>query len=123
MSLLPKLIVAGIVIGGGAYFYDTSTAKTKLQDATVTLVEADDLRCTRQHEGMCKYHATVVIKKEKLQYKFRIPYQFYHMNEKLKPKDRIPVVVKQKMIFPARILGLAPKLQAKIDKMISEDKM
>jgi hypothetical protein len=122
VALLGKLVVAGIVIGGAAYWYDASFAKTKIKDAFFVSSETDQ-RCRNNHESMCQYSATVMLKKENIRYTFRIPWSYYHSNEtKLKTNDRVPVVVKAKMIFPERILDLAPKYKAKIDKRLAEEK-
>lgn len=123
MSVLSKLVVAGIVVGIGAYFYDMNTAKTHLKDAVVVQIETED-RCREHHESMCKYYAKVLLKREKLEYKFRIPFQYYHTTDmKLNLNDRVPVVLKEKKIFPARILDLAPKYKAKLEELIAQDKI
>lgn len=123
MSFISKLLLAGVVVGGGAYLYDLNTAKTRVKDAVVVQLEADD-RCREQHESMCKYYAKVLLKREKLEYKFRIPFQYYHVTEmKLHLNDRVPVLLKDKKIFPERILDLAPKYKAKIEQLIAQDRI
>lgn len=122
MGFMGKLIFAGAFIGTGAYIYDLNYAERKLVNATVTLVEAEQ-RCKWNHEAMCKYHATVKLKKPvKQEYRYRIPYQYYH-SELLKKDDRVTVTLKMKKIFPPRILGLTEKEQTKIDEMIAKDKI
>jgi hypothetical protein len=120
VAILGKLVVAGIVVGVGAYFYDANTAKTRIKDAYIVSTETEQ-RCSGHHESMCQYKATVMLKPEKVSYSFRIPYQYFHEGQtKLKPKDRVPVVVKDKKIFPERILDLAPKYKIKLEKFMAE---
>ena len=122
MALLGKLVIAGIVIGGAAYWYDSTYAQTKIKDAYVVVTDTDQ-RCRNNHESMCQYSATVTLKKEKIRYTFRIPWSYYHSAQtKLKANDRVPVIVKSKMIFPERIVDLAPKYKTKIDKLLAEEK-
>ena len=121
MGLMGKLIVMGAVVGAGSYFYDLNYAERKLFNAKVKSVDTDH-RCRNNHESMCKYYATVEIKKIKSEYTFRIPFQYYHAADvQLKPGQKLVVQVKMKKIYGQRILGLKPKSQARIDKMLSDN--
>ncbi len=123
MSFFSKLVMVGIVGGAGCYFYDLNTAKKQLKKASVIALETED-RCRTSHEGMCKYYATVLLKRENLQYRFQIPVQYYHIEAtKLHLDDKIPVILKTKKIFPERILDIGPKYKAAIAKLLSEDKL
>lgn len=117
-----KLLMLGIVLGVGAYYYDLNTAEKKLYDARFDNIDTE-MRCRNNHESMCKYFVTVKLEKpEKLEYKFRVPRIYFHQikAEGLKER-RFPVLYKAKKIFPATILGLKPEFQKEIDKQIEED--
>lgn len=117
-----KLFMIGLVAAAGAYYYDLKNAKTILKDATYSSIETES-RCRQNHESMCKYYLTVKLDREKLFYKFEVPYNYYHdsgLKEQLK-NQRFPVVLKQKEIFPARILDVNPKLRKVLDETLNKD--
>lgn len=117
-----KLLMLGIVLGVGAYYYDMNTAPKKVRDATYSSSETD-IRCRNNHESMCKYYITVKIESEKLFYKYRVPSSIYRSAASEEGKQaRYRVMYKEKKIFPAAIVGLEPKMQAAIDKSIAEEK-
>lgn len=117
-----KLLLVGIIIGVGAYYYDLNSAEKILRDAEYSSRETE-VRCRNNHESMCKYYMTLKLDQEKLFYEFQVPMEYYHgkKEEELK-RQKYPVIFKQKKIFPARILDLEPKLRAKIDKTLEEQK-
>lgn len=117
-----KLLMVGIILGVGAYYYDMNSAETKIHDAEFSSRETE-MRCENQHESMCKYYMTVKLPREKLFYKFRVPLSFFHAKtvEQLKSR-KYPVMYKSKKIFPARIVDLEPKFKAQLEKELSADK-
>ncbi len=114
-----KLLLVGIIIGVGAYYYDLKSAETIIKDAQYSSRETE-VRCRNNHESMCKYYMTLKLDSEKIFYEFQIPLEYYHSktDEELK-RQRFPVKLKQKKIFPARILDLEPKLRTKIDEKLA----
>ncbi len=117
-----KLFMIGLVAAAGAYYYDLKNAPTVLKDAVYSSVETES-RCRQNHESMCKYYLTVKLDREKLFYKFQVPPAYYHGGAKEQLKNqRFPVVLKQKEIFPARILDVNPKLRKQLDEQLSTQK-
>lgn len=117
-----KLFMIGLVAAAGAYYYDLKNAKTILKDAVYSSIETES-RCRQNHESMCKYYLTVKLDREKLFYKFEVPSNYYHdraFKEQVK-NQRYPVVLKQKEIFPARILDVNPKLRKALDETLNKD--
>ena len=112
-----KLFMIGLIVAAGAYFYDKEYAPTVLRDAKYSSIETAN-RCKDNHESMCKYYLTVKLEPEKLFYKFRVPLSYYSAREQLKDR-RFPVVLKQKKIFPARILDVNPKLRKLLDEELA----
>lgn len=123
MSIFRNLFFIGALAGIGAYYYDMNSAPRILKDARLTVIEAET-RCRYNHESMCKYNAEVEYryKGETLHYKYRIPGEYYH--SKTYQKDMIiQVRIKDKKIFPPRIIGLTPQAQKKIDEMLAAEKV
>lgn len=112
-----KLLMIGLVAATGAYFYDLEKAPRVLKDAKYSSIETEN-RCKNNNESMCKYYLTVKLEREKLFYKFQVPQQYWHQfKEELKDR-RYPVVLKQKQIFPARIIDVNPELRKQLDKQL-----
>lgn len=117
-----KLLLAGIVVGVGVYYYDLNTAQKVIKDAKFSSIETDT-RCQNAHETMCKYYLTVKLGsggRDQTFYKFEVPWNYYHIEYKKEGKplthEHFRVIYKMKKILPARIIGLEPKYQAKLDK-------
>lgn len=118
-----KLFMIGLVAAAGAYYYDLKNAPTILKDAAYSSIETES-RCRQNHESMCKYYLTVKLERDKLFYKFQVPYNYYHaqaLRDQLKNR-RFPVVLKEKKIFPARILDVNPKLRKELDEKLKAEK-
>ncbi|MEZ0372596.1 MAG: hypothetical protein ACAI44_26125 [Candidatus Sericytochromatia bacterium] len=116
-----KLVMFGIVIGVGAYYYDLNTAPKKVMDAEYVSMDTD-IRCRQHHESMCKYFMKVRILGNKMEYTFRVPRMYYHgMDDAGRKARRYPLVFKSKKIFPEAILGLAPKYEKEIEPIIKTD--
>ena len=115
-----KLFMIGLIAAAGAYYYDKQNAPTVLKDAKYSGVETES-RCRSNHESMCKYYLTVKLESEKLFYKLQVPPQYYHaMRDQLKDR-KFPVILKQKKIFPARIVDVNPKLRKQIDAELAKN--
>jgi len=117
-----KLLLVGLIIGVGAYYYDLKSAETLIRDAEFSSRETE-MRCRNNHESMCKYYMTVKLPRENLFYEFQVPIDYFHgkTEEDLK-RQKYPVTLKQKKIFPERIIDLEPKFRAKIDTTLEEQK-
>ncbi len=116
-----KLLLAGLVAGAGAYYYDLKKAPTVIKDAKYSSIETES-RCRQNHESLCKYYLTVKLEAEKLFYKFQVPYSYYHrMNREDLKKQRFTVVVKQEKIFPERILDVHPKMRTVLDEALENE--
>lgn len=117
-----KILMLGVVLGVGAYYYDQSSAVKTIKDARFSSSETEN-RCRQNHETMCQYYMTVKLEQpEKLFYKFRVPSALYKRPPEELKERRFRVLYKEKKIFPASIVGLEPKFQAEIDKAVSEEK-
>lgn len=116
-----KILLLGIVLGVGAYYYDLNSAPQKLRDAKYSASETE-ARCRQNHETMCQYFITVKLEPEKLFYKFRVPSSVYKSPPDELKERRFRVMFKEKKIFPASIVGLEPKYQQELDKAIAEEK-
>lgn len=115
-----KLFIIGVIAAAGAYYYDKESAPTVLKDAKYSSIETEN-RCKNNNESMCKYYLTVKLESEKLFYKVQVPYYYYHkMRNELKDR-KFPVVLKQKKIFPARIVDVNPKLRKQIDEELAKN--
>ncbi len=114
-----KLFMIGLIVAAGAYFYDKQNAPTILRDAKYSSIETEN-RCKNNHESMCKYYMTVKLEPEKIFYKFQVPWSYYHqLREQLKER-KFPVVLKQKKIFPARIVDVNPKMRKLLDEEMAK---
>lgn len=103
----------------GAYYYDKENAPTVLKDAKYSSIETEN-RCKDNHEAMCKYYLTVKLESDKLFYKFQVPPNYYHLMRAELKDHKFPVIVKQKKIFPARIVDVNPKLRKLLDEELAK---
>ena len=114
-----KLLMIGLVAAAGAYYYDKQNAPTVLKDAKYSSMETES-RCRSNHESMCKYYMIVKLESEKLFYKVQVPPNYYHaMREQLQDR-KFPVILKQKKIFPARIVDVNPKFRKLLDEELAK---
>jgi hypothetical protein len=114
-----KLLMIGLVVAAGTYYYDKQTAPTVLKDAKYSSIETEN-RCKNNHESMCKYYMTVKLDREKLFYKFEVPQSYYHVLRDQLRDRKFPVVLKLKKIFPARVVDVNPKLRKLLDEELAK---
>ena len=117
-----KLVLFGLVAGTIAYMYDQNSAPKHAYDAEFDSIETE-MRCQNNHETMCKYFLTVKLEEhEKLTYKFRVPFSYFHNMSQDELKARVyPVEYKEKKIFPATIMGLEKEYQAELEEEIAAE--
>lgn len=119
MSILRNLFLLGIVGGVGAYYYDLNAAKRITVKAEIVNIDTE-LRCRYNLESMCKYFVTAKIKKENLEYQFRIPPSYYYQKH-FQTGQSVKVILKTKKIFPMKIMGLDPKLDKELNDLIAKE--
>lgn len=121
MSIIRSLFMAAVVGGGLSYLYDANAAPRVVIKTKVIELDTDH-RCRRNHESMCKYYAVVATNtKPRMEYKFRIPLAYYHQKLYKVKETTVPVMLKQKKIWGARIIGLEPREQKKIDDLLAQE--
>lgn len=118
-----KIFLALIIAGIGAYYYDLNSADTKIVKGKFSSFDTEH-RCKQNHESMCKYYliAKIGSGKNSKFHKFRVPMDYYHgkMADQIKTNP-IPLVMKEKNIFPARLIGVEEKFQKKVDKGLAKE--